>query len=161
MDYIITNRTQAISVMKSSYYRTKVYEVHDIKYSRSSPLTIIKQNCKMYGTDYAVWNRLVQRILKRNSKLPIPISPETGIFFVPTSSHRNEYCTWINYYKVAEYVEHNDKLHIILQDGQVIVSPVSINQFKLQMKRTSVIIAHFFQLFLYQTQIEKDKSPNP
>lgn len=157
MDYIITNRTQAISVMKSNYYRTKVYEMNNILYSTASPLSIIKQNCKLYSTELPVWNELVQRILGRNSKLPIPINPATGLFFVPTSSHRNEHCIWINYYKVAHYMERNNELLIVLHDGQTIPSPISYNQFKLQMKRMSVVIAYFYRLFLFYSHRQKNK----
>jgi len=146
VEYIIHDRTLALTETESNYYRTKVYETNKVIYRKEDPLTIIKNSCKHYGYHYSAWNKLVKKILGRNSKLPVPIKPSNALFFVPTTSHHNKDCTWISYYKVIHYMERNNKLKIVLNDGQTISTDISLNQFKLQMKRTGSIIAYFYPL---------------
>lgn len=147
LDYIIHERTHAITSVKSNYYRTKIYEENKVQFYEEDPLTIIKNSCQHYGYTLSIWNELVKDLLQRKSKLPVPVSPPNGIFFVPTTSHRNKHCVWISYYKVARYIERKNKLSIVFPDGKTVSSDISLNQFKLQMKRTSMVIAHFYELF--------------
>lgn len=150
MDYIIHERTFAMISADSNYYRTKVIEIDDVFYLREDPLTVIKNSCSHYGFALNAWNKLVKDILKRKSKLPVPILPTKGLFFVPTTSHRNEQCAWMSYYQIAHYMQKKNNLQIILDNGHIIHSNISLNQFKLQLKRTSVIIAYFYRLFHLQ-----------
>lgn len=147
MDYIIHRRTQAITAIQSNYYRSKIYELNNIRYMKEPPLTIIKNSCKHYGHKLSVWNEFVKDKLNRESKLPVPISPTEGLFFVPTTSHRNEQCIWLSFYQVAHYMQNKNNLNIALCDGKTLSTNISLNQFQLQMKRTSLLIAHFYQLF--------------
>lgn len=147
MDYIINERTFAMTMVDSNYFRTKIIETNDVLYLKEDPLTIIKNSCEHYGYAFSGWNKLVKQLLQRNSKLPVPILPPKGLFYVPTTSYRNEQCAWISYYQIAHYIQKKNKLKIILQNGHTIVSNISLNQFKLQIKRTSLIIAYFYNLF--------------
>src|SRR5699024_5232629 len=114
---------------------------------KTNPLTILKNSCEKFGYSLLSWRELIEKQLQRSSKLPIPISPSKGIFFVRTTSDRNEQCVWVSHYHVDSYFEENKQLNIVLQDGQSIVSDISLNQFKLQLKRTCIIIAYFYRLF--------------
>lgn len=147
MEYILHDNTLAIANTESNYYRTIVYEKNDVKYLREKPLTIIKRSCEYYGTRLSACNKLVEELLQRKSKLPIPISPIDRLFFLPTTSHRNEHCVWISFYKVANYIEQNNELLVVFKDGKTIATNVSFNQFKLQMKRTGLLISHYFELY--------------
>lgn len=147
MEYIIHERTYALTMVDSNYFRTKVIETNDVLYLKEDPLTIIKNSCEHYGYAFSTWNTIVKQILQRNSKLPVPILPSKGLFYVPTTSYRNKQCAWISYYQIAHYMQNNNNLKIILQNGHTIVSDISLNQFKLQLKRTSLVIAYFYDLF--------------
>lgn len=145
--YILHDQTLAITTTESSYYRTKIYEKEDIIYREESPLTIIQNSCEYYGYSLPSNLKLVKGILQRQSKLPIPVSPKNGLFFLPTNSYRNKECSWISFYKVAHYIEQKESLQIIFHNGRTMNTNISLNQFKLQMKRTSLIIAHFYNLY--------------
>lgn len=147
MDYIIHDRTLAMTFMESNYFRTKIIETDGVHYIKEDPLTIIKNSCKHYGHALCVWNKLVKEKLKLKSKLPVPILPTKGLFFLPTTSYRNEQCAWISYYQIAHYMKKNNKLKIILHNGSVITTKISLNQFKLQLKRTGLVISYFYRLF--------------
>lgn len=147
MDYIIHKRTSAMTMMDSKYFRTKIIETDNILYLKEDPLTIVKNSCEHYGYTLSVWNQLVKQTLRRSSKLPVPILPTKGLFFLPTTSYRNEHCAWISYYDIAHYMKKGNKLKIILENGHVIASNISLNQFKLQLKRTGIVIAYFYRLF--------------
>jgi len=147
MNYIINEQTQAIATVRLGDNRTKIYEMNNVMFSKTNPLTILKNSCEKFGYSLLSWRELIEKQLQRSSKLPIPISPSKGIFFVPTTSDRNEQCVWVSYYHVNSYFEENKQLNIVLQDGQSILSDISLNQFKLQLKRTCIIIAYFYRLF--------------
>lgn len=147
MNYILHDKTLAIASHKSNYFRTKIYERNEVVYREEDPLTIIRNSCKHYGYKLSGWNKLVEELLQRQSKLPIPISPTKRLFFLPTTSYRNEHCIWISFYQVAHYLETNKKLTIVFNDGKTVDTDVSLNQFKLQMKRTGLVIAHFYDIY--------------
>ncbi|HZW68283.1 MAG TPA: competence protein ComK [Pseudogracilibacillus sp.] len=156
MDYIINEKTQAIAVMKSDFYRTKVYEMYDTLCIEEPPLRILENSCDSYGYPLYSWRNVIEETLDRKSKLPIPVSPPQGIFFVPTTSSRNKHCVWVSYYHISKYFQCENELKIILRGGQLISTDISLNQFKLQLKRTGLIIAYFYQM-LYVTSSQKQK----
>ena len=143
MKYIINKQTQAIAVMKSDFYRTKVYEMYDTLYIEEPPLTILENSCNSYGYPLYSWRNVIEETLDRKSKLPILVSPPQGMFFVPTTSSRNEQCVWVSFYHIRKYFQYENKLKIVLRGGQLISTDISLNQFKLQLKRTGLIIAYF------------------
>lgn len=146
LKYIINRKTQAITGINSGYYRTKIYEVDRILYVTETPLSIIENSCISYGSSLTGRQAFVKQVVEVNSKLPIPIKPRFGLFFLPTKSYRNGTCIWFSYYHVNRYMEHNNKLIVILKNNKMISVDVSFNQFDLQMKRTSQVIAYFYQL---------------
>lgn len=146
MDYIINEQTQAIAVMKSNYYRTQVYELYDTLCIEEPPLTILENSCDSYGYPLYSLRKVIAEKLDRKSKLPIPVSPPRGMFFVPTTSSRNDQCVWVSFYHVSNYFQCKNKLNIVLRGGQLISTDISLNQFKLQLKRTGLIIAYFYQM---------------
>lgn len=151
--YIVNEKTQAITSINSDYYRTKIYEENDIIYATEAPMTILEKSCLHYGSSFEGRREVAKQILNTNSKLPVAIKPFQGIFFLPTTSHRNEECVWFSYYHVENFVKSNSKLAVILNNNQVIHVNISYNQFDLQMKRTSQLIAYFYQLCITQNKM--------
>lgn len=146
MNYIINEKTQVIKNVQSENFRTKIYEENRIYYSRYSQQSIINDSCVHNGSSLRGRWKLVRKILRTNSKLPIPLTPQKGIYLVPTTSIRNEACIWFSYYHIDYYVERDNQLAIFLKDGTVYLINISYNQFDLQYKKTSQIIAYFHQL---------------
>lgn len=144
--YIISNKTLAITSIESNYYRTKIYEEDDVIYSKESPLTIIENSCLHYGSSLQGRKDASKHILKSNSKLPITITPHHKLFILPTKSHRNKECVWFSYYHVEDYIKIEDRLAVLLSNYNVMNINISFNQFDMQMKRTSQLIAYYFKL---------------
>lgn len=154
--YIINEKTLAFTSIDSNYYRTKIYEENDIIYMHESPLTIIEKSCLHYGSSFEGRKEAAKQILNKNSKLPVTITPHIGLFFLPTTSHRNKECVWFSYYQVEDFFEFDDHLAVLLSNKQVINVNISYNQFDLQLKRTSQVIAYFFQLLLNKIVLFKE-----
>lgn len=156
VDYIINRKTQAILHGDSPYYRTKIYEENrEVIYSKHHPLQIIDYSSTINGSSMDGRTKAVKRILKSKSKLPIPVIPQLGMFLFPTTSVRNRDCVCLSYYHVDEYKQLGNKLAVILKDGKVLKLDISYNQFDLQIKRTSQVIAYFHRLLFLETPSEE------
>ncbi|SRR5690606_18676355 len=151
--YIINQRTQAITSIETNYYRTIIYEENDIIYETATPMEILAESCLYYGSAYEGRKELSRKILKSNSKLPFVIDPDLGIFFMPTTSHRNHSCAWFSYFHIKDFIQLQDKLAVKLNNDQIIYVNVSQNQFDQQMKRTSQVIAYFYKLYITQNKM--------
>lgn len=155
VDYIINRKTQAILHMDSPYYRTKIYEENRVIYSKHHPLQIIDYSTTLNGSSVQGRSKTVKRILKSKSKLPIPVIPNLGMFLFPTTSVRNRDCVCLSYYHVKEFKQHGNKLAVILKDDKVLLLDISYNQFDLQIKRTSQVIAYFHRLLVLNPSSEE------
>lgn len=127
-------------------YRTKIIEEDQVIYSTETPLAIIAESSTENGSAIGGRMETVKAILKTNSKLPSPISPYAGIYFFPTTSARNKKCVWFSYYQIKNYYRVRDKVAVLLYGGRIIIVNTSYNQFDLQYKKTSQIIAYYHRL---------------
>lgn len=144
--YIITKSTQAIFSVEEGVYRSKILEENSVKYSKYTPVQIINYNCTINGASLKGRVETVMRILKSKSKLPMPVFPKFGIYMFPTSSINNSDCIIVSYYHVKQYFPFGKYTNIQLKDQSKIIVKTSINQFDLQIKRTSQVIAYFYRL---------------
>lgn len=144
--YIITKDTQSIQCVEEGIYRSKISEVEGVKYSKYSPEKIVDFNCTINGASLQGRVETVMRILGSRTKLPIPVNPKVGMFMFPTCSMKNSDCIILSFFHVKQYVPHGKYANIKLFDKSQLVVKTSINQFDLQMKRTSQVIAYFYRL---------------
>jgi competence protein ComK len=147
--YIISSDTKAIMRTASSYYRSKVLEGNEDKFSIKSPEQIIDNSCLLYGADLKGRKQAVRKILSTTSKLPVPISPTRGVFMFPTSSTKNKDCVWIAFHQVKFYEQRADRTYIGFFDDTGIYVNASENSIDAQYKRTSQVIVHYNRRILF------------
>ena len=145
--YEINKKTMAIISKNTGYYRTKIIEEDKIKHSPHSPLQLLDHNCIINGASLEGRIKTVKKILRSKTKLPIPIQPKKGIYMFPTISMKNINCVWISYFHVKEHGKRDKKTYIQFNNNMNYFVSTSANQFDLQMKRTSQVIAYFHHKF--------------
>ncbi len=131
----------------NGYYRTRIIETKNEFYSKYSPLQIIDFNCVEYGASFKGRCKTVHRILNSKSKIPIPIHPKGGIFFLPTVSMKNDNFVLISFFHVKEYVGIEKETYVTFENDMGYYITTSVRQFDLQMKRTSQVITYFLRLY--------------
>lgn len=139
--YIITQHTKAILTKDSAYYRSRIQEGQTERHSKYRPEEIIDHSCLLYGSTLDGRRAAVKKILKINSKVPIPVIPNKGVYMFPTSSTKNSDCVWVSFYQIENYEQRDDKTYIEFRDGTGLYVNASESSFDLQFKRTSQVIA--------------------
>ncbi|PAV31327.1 competence protein [Virgibacillus profundi] len=140
--YIITQRTKAIMFDASAYYRSRILEVGEEKFSRHNPEQIIDNSCLVYGASLDGRKSPVKEILNSVSKLPVPVNVDKGIYMIPTASTKNKDCVWVSYQHILTYEQRGDQTYIAFRDGTGIYVNISEKAFDIQYKRTSQVIVH-------------------
>lgn len=141
--HIITKDTVALIQEKTGYYNTRIIQGHEKLYSINTAEKILEENCHRYGSSYLGRLNYSKTILKNNSKLPIPVFPEKGIFFFPTTSSRKEDCVWLSYYHIKDYEPSGTITRVYFLNGIIKLINVSFYQFDSQMNRMARVIAQY------------------
>ncbi|WP_249869295.1 competence protein ComK [Oceanobacillus saliphilus] len=147
--YLVSKDTKAIMPAQSSYFRTKVLEGNTEKLSVHRAEQIIDNSCIIHGANLIGRKETVKNILNSTSKLPVPISPERGIFMFPTASDKNKDCVWVAFHHVKNYVQKGSKTYIEFYDGTGILVNASEKTIDSQYKRTSQVIVHYNRRMLF------------
>ncbi|QGS69590.1 hypothetical protein CV093_18815 [Oceanobacillus sp. 143] len=107
--YLVSQKTKAILLNDSNYYRSVVIEADSQLYLTHKAEDIINHSCIIYGATLEGRRGAVKKILKSMSKLPIAISSRNGIYMFPTASNKNKDCVWLAYHHIKDYFVHNEK----------------------------------------------------
>lgn len=140
--YTINHQTNAIMNKESKYFRSLILEGKQKRHAIHKLKEIIDYNCIHYGATSEGRKTVVKNILGSSSKLPIPISPEKGLYMIPTVSLKNKDCVLIAYHQVKFYEQRDDKTYIAFKDGTGLYVNVSESAFNMQYKRTGQVIVH-------------------
>lgn len=139
--YVINTNTIALQRESLGYFRTKIIESDSAKTSSFSIIDILDRSCNVYGSSYVGRRDFASYVLQSNQKLPIPVYPERGIYFMPTSSQQNPKCIWVSYYHIESYRSEGKLTALRLSNQQQLYIDITYKQFDNQMKRTSHVIA--------------------
>src|SRR5690625_4914698 len=137
----------AIISKNTGYYRTKIIEKDKIKHSPHSPLQSLDHNCIINATSLEVRINTEKKRLRTTTELPIPIQSKSGIYMFPTISIKYINRVWISYFHVKEHGKRDKTTYIPYNNNMNYFVSTSANQFDLQMKRTSQVIAYFHHKF--------------
>lgn len=147
--YIIGRQTKAIMTKDSAYYRSRILEITRERHSVHSPEQIIDNTCLLYGSTMKGRRESVKDLLKLNSKIPVPVIPEKGVYLLPTSSSKNKDNVWFSFYHIDQYEQRDDKTYVAFHDGTGLYVNTSEAAFDMQYKRTSQIIAKLNRSFFF------------
>lgn len=139
--FIITQATKAIIAKDSAYYRSLILEGKNEQHSFHKPEQILDNSCLQYGSSLSGRRMSAKLTLKANSKIPVSVIPEQGVYMLPTSSVKNKDCVWFSYYHIDYYEQRDQKTYVSFTDGSGLYVNTSHSSFDLQYKRTSQIIA--------------------
>ena len=136
-NYIINDATLAL--VPEGENATRVIEKYVNYLVKASPITIVDESCKFYGSSFVGRCQSVKYLLGISYKCPIVISEVKDIVVFPTSSGRKEECYWFNYNGVNDYYLNNFKnyLVIVLTNGIEITIKLSQNTFANQLFKAS------------------------
>lgn len=138
--FIITRATKAIIAKDSTYYRSLILEGSKEQHSLHRPEQILDNSCLIYSSTLGGRRTAAKKILRSTSKIPIPVSPEKGLYMLPTSSTKNKDCVWFSYYHIDFYEQRENKTYVAFNDGSGLYVNTSLSSFDLQYKRTSQVI---------------------
>ncbi len=100
-NYEINRNTLAI--LSCGKEKSKIIEDDKEFYVNLSPLKIIDNSCKYFGSSYDGRFSGTKSILGISHKSPIIIEESSKIIFFPTTSPRLERCSWISLNNISDY----------------------------------------------------------
>lgn len=101
MDYFITKET--LLIMPITRTQTKILENENVMLVDSKTFKIVNDNCKFYGSTYLNRVEFSKTILNCRCKMPIILDNDGNIILFPTTSNRQDLCTWLNYNNIKSY----------------------------------------------------------
>ncbi|GGM25207.1 competence protein [Paraliobacillus quinghaiensis] len=140
-DYEINPLTIAIIAMKvNGHYHSKVIEASEesIQHIKRSPRKIMDLGCKYFGSSLQGRQEGARDVCGIQNKVPISVDPSSGMYFFPTASPQNPYCSWISH----TYIDRIRKApgrgtEFVFKDGSVIILEVSYGSMINQLQRTA------------------------
>ncbi|WP_010531609.1 competence protein ComK [Lentibacillus jeotgali] len=147
--YIITEHTKAILTKESAYYRSRILEESQERNTVLSPEKIIDNTCILYGSTLQGRRDSVKGLLKLNSKVPIPVIPEKGIYMLPTCASKNKDNVWFSFYHIDSFEQRDNGTYVSFHDGTGLFVNASETTFDMQYKRTSQLIAKLNRSFFF------------
>ncbi len=135
-NYEINDETLAI--MPNDIWNSIVIE-DDCDYEVSKkPLDIVDYSCKYFGSSYSGRKIGASNILNSGYKLPILVEDTRNLVFFPTTSPKDNDCTWISLKNIKSYHKiDKNKTEIEFKNGKLLVVDISYNSFNNQVMRAS------------------------
>ncbi|WP_404455748.1 competence protein ComK [Virgibacillus necropolis] len=147
--FIITRATKAIISKDSTFYRSLILEGKTERHSLHKPEQIIDNTCLLYGSTLSGRRTAVKDILKINSKIPVPVIPDNGVYMLPTSSTKSKDCVWLSYDHIDFYEQRGDKTFVAFTDGSGMYVNASESTLDMQHKRASQLIVKLNRSILF------------
>ncbi len=135
--YYINRGTCAIVPIENDM--SEVVELDTSFIVKKTPIEIIDESCRYFGSSYKGRNEGSKMLLKMNYKLPILIEEFNNLIFFPTSSPRFGNCIWISLNNIKSYekVESNSK--VIFNSGKDLFVKSSYYSLENQIFRASML----------------------
>ncbi|WP_236561139.1 competence protein ComK [Pontibacillus sp. HMF3514] len=115
-----------------------VVEEEERFYVDQSPRRLLDQACKFYGSSLRGRQDGTKDVCGITHKAPIAVDPVSGMYFFPTNSPQNKYCSWIAH----SHIDHAHKTpenntQITFKSGEVVIIDVSNGSIWNQIQRTA------------------------
>ena len=137
-NYEINDDTLAIIPKNNKL--TIVYEKYNNYIINQNIKDIINNSCKYYGSTFEGRKVASSSILKVNYKVPIMIEESKNIVFFPTTSLRNNNCSWISLNNIERYERNYRGSKIYFNTGKTLIIPISYGILNNQILRSSRLI---------------------
>ena len=134
-NYEINNDTLAI--LPISNYKSKVIEKEREYEINMTPMQIIENSCKYFGSSYQGRFFGTKSMIGVTHKSPIIIEETKEIIFFPTNSPRLYECTLISLKNVNKHLKKQDKSLIEFNTGYLLELDISYGSLDNQILRAS------------------------
>lgn len=150
MPYLIQRETLALIPEDN---KTKIIELEKTKYINENINKIITINCCLNGSTFEGRQKGSAYLLGTSYKPPIILNNDLNIILIPSHSHRNKDCTWLNLTSILHYYPNiNNTVKIELINHQIITLNISYQMFDKQILRAtrleSAIKGRIYQKYL-------------
>ncbi len=132
---LIDDKTFAVV---ATYSGSKIIKEDKVIESELSPNEIISKNCEYYGSSFD--GRIIgtKNLINIVYKPPIIVSEYLMIIMFPTSSIREEHCSWININYIQNYFsEKKELVNLLFNDNSQIKLNISIHILEKQIFKAS------------------------
>ena len=119
---------------------TIVYEKYNNYIINQNIKEILNNSCKYYGSTFEGRKVASSSILKVNYKVPIMIEESKNMVFFPTSSLKNNNCSWISLNNINRYERNYRGSKIYFNSGKTLIIPISFGILNNQVLRSSRLI---------------------
>ncbi len=96
---------QTLAIIPIGEEKSKVIEVNGDFIINASPIKIIDDSCKFFGSSYDGRFEGTKNLLGISHKAPIIVEETRKIIFFPTTSPRLDRCAWISLNNIDNYYE--------------------------------------------------------
>lgn len=116
---------------------TIVYEHGKKIYVHNSTKEIMEDSCEFFGSTLRGRQEGTTAITGITHKVPVIVEDSMNIIFFPTSSPRNDNCSWLSLNNIKSYYSSRGKCFIKFVDGKTIELPISYGIINNQILRAS------------------------
>lgn len=133
-EYEINQKTMALI---SNENGTQVFEEDNYFTISKKANKIMEESCEYFGSSLSGRQKGTENLIGVSYKAPVIVEESQEIIFFPTTSPRNDSCSWISHDKVEKYYEEDQKLILIFKNGQKAVLDLSYGVFDNQILRST------------------------
>ncbi|WP_067841413.1 competence protein ComK [Amphibacillus sediminis] len=140
--YQLTDQTLYIKAAYETFATTKIEELEYTRYAMQSSRKIIEQACINGGASYQGRIDAMKALFNLKQSVPLPISPEKGIFAFSTKSPIHHSCIWIltQHIRLIDQFEKEAIIHY--SNGKSLTITMS-------KRRLDRILAYLYRYHLY------------
>jgi competence protein ComK len=135
INYEINNDT--LAVIPISDYKSKVIEKENEYEINMTPMQIIENSCKYFGSSYKGRFFGTKSMIGVTHKSPIIIEETKEIIFFPTNSPRLYECAWISLNNVNKHIKKDNKTVVEFNSGYLLNLDISYGSLDNQILRAS------------------------
>ncbi len=135
INYEINNDT--LAVIPISDYKSKVIEKENEYEINMTPMQIIENSCKYFGSSYQGRFFGTKSMIGVTHKSPIIIEETKEIIFFPTNSPRLYECAWISLNNVNKHIKKDNKTVVEFNSGYLLNLDISYGSLDNQILRAS------------------------
>lgn len=129
--------SQTLAIIPINDYKSRVIEKDNIFDVNMSPMEIIDESCKFFGSSYKGRTFGTRNLIGVTHKAPIIIEESREIIFFPTNSPRLYDCAWISFNYINDYKKNKDTSIIIFNTGKTLNLDISYGSLENQVLRAS------------------------
>ena len=134
-EYEINRKTLAIIPIGEN--KSKVIEVGEEFIVNCSPIKIVDNSCKFFGSSYEGRFYGTKTLTGITHKSPIIIEESKKIIFFPTKSPRLNTCIWLSFNNILNYIEKGKESIITFSCGKEIKLDISYSIIDNQVLRST------------------------